>query len=209
VRGPYTEKTENNCQTKKLKSRNGPHWGPDTKTNWPTDRRSQYNLKLNLRHCTVNYRPIISSERAPYMKIEESNCHSKKCSSKRGKTPRRTGRLTVGRNISWCPYSKYMRVSRKKKKRVFKVTHIRLPIVRENLRWEGPVLLLARKFTGHHVISLHYLSRHMFLGLRVESMGGNRGTVAAAALRLQMTSNGSVCHLRIHWFLVRLILPPS
>jgi hypothetical protein len=25
VRGPYTEKTENNCQTKKLKSRNGPH----------------------------------------------------------------------------------------------------------------------------------------------------------------------------------------
>jgi hypothetical protein len=35
---------------------------------WPTDRRSQYNLKLNLRHCTANYRPVLSSERAPYMK---------------------------------------------------------------------------------------------------------------------------------------------
>jgi hypothetical protein len=26
----------------------GPKWGPNTKTNWPTDRRSQYNLNLNL-----------------------------------------------------------------------------------------------------------------------------------------------------------------
>jgi hypothetical protein len=51
-----------------------------TKMNWPTDRRSQYNFKLNLHHCTVNYRPVLSSERAPYMKNKESNCHSKKCS---------------------------------------------------------------------------------------------------------------------------------
>jgi hypothetical protein len=51
-------------------------------TNWPTDRRSQCSLKLNLRHCTANYRPVLSSERAPY------------------KTPRRTGRLTVGRNVT-------------------------------------------------------------------------------------------------------------
>jgi hypothetical protein len=27
-----------------------------TKTNWPTDRQSQYNLKLNLCHCTASYR---------------------------------------------------------------------------------------------------------------------------------------------------------
>jgi hypothetical protein len=36
-------------------------------------------LKLNLRHCTANYRPVLSSERVPYMKNKESNCHSKKC----------------------------------------------------------------------------------------------------------------------------------
>jgi hypothetical protein len=45
--------------------------GTGTKTNWPIDRRSQCNLKLNLRHCTTNYRP--------YMKNKESNCHSNKC----------------------------------------------------------------------------------------------------------------------------------
>jgi hypothetical protein len=42
--------------------------GPGTKTNWPTDRRSQYNLNSNLRHCIANYRPFLSSEKAPYMK---------------------------------------------------------------------------------------------------------------------------------------------
>jgi hypothetical protein len=42
--------------------------GPGTKTNWPTDRRLQYNLTLNLRHCTTNYRPVLSSERAPHTK---------------------------------------------------------------------------------------------------------------------------------------------
>jgi hypothetical protein len=67
VREPYTEKKESNCQIKKLKSGHGPHWGPGTKTNWPTDRRSQYNLKFNLRHCTANYRHVLSSERAPCM----------------------------------------------------------------------------------------------------------------------------------------------
>jgi hypothetical protein len=45
---------------------------------WSTDRRSQYNLKLNLRH-TANYRPVLSSERAPYIINKESNCHSNKC----------------------------------------------------------------------------------------------------------------------------------
>jgi FlaG/FlaF family flagellin (archaellin) len=44
-----------------------PYWGPGTKTNFPTDRRWQYNLKLNLRHCTANYRPVLF------------NCHSDKC----------------------------------------------------------------------------------------------------------------------------------
>jgi hypothetical protein len=52
---------------------------PGTKMNWPTDRRSQCNLKLNLRHCTANYRPVLSSDRAPYIKNKESNCHSNKC----------------------------------------------------------------------------------------------------------------------------------
>jgi hypothetical protein len=28
-------------------------------------------LKLNLRQCTVNYRPLLSSERALYMKIKK------------------------------------------------------------------------------------------------------------------------------------------
>jgi transposase len=48
-------------------------WGPETKMNWPTDRRVLYNLKFNLRHCTANYRPVLSSERAPYMKKKDSN----------------------------------------------------------------------------------------------------------------------------------------
>jgi hypothetical protein len=52
--------------------------GQDTKMNWPTDRRSQYNLKL--RQCSANYGPVLSSERAPYMKNKVSNCHSNKCS---------------------------------------------------------------------------------------------------------------------------------
>jgi hypothetical protein len=30
----------------KLKSAHGPYRGPGTKTNWPTDHRSQYNLNL-------------------------------------------------------------------------------------------------------------------------------------------------------------------
>jgi hypothetical protein len=36
------KKKESNYQTKNLKSGHGPHKGPDTKTKWPTDRRSQY-----------------------------------------------------------------------------------------------------------------------------------------------------------------------
>jgi hypothetical protein len=50
VREPYTEKKSRNCQTKKLKSGHGPPMGPGTKTNWPTDRRSQYNLNLKRRN---------------------------------------------------------------------------------------------------------------------------------------------------------------
>jgi hypothetical protein len=72
-RGSPTPRRRSNCQTKKLKS----EWGPGTKTNWPTDRRSQFNLKL--RHSTANYKPVLSSERAPYMKDKESTCHSNKC----------------------------------------------------------------------------------------------------------------------------------
>jgi hypothetical protein len=53
--------------------------GPYTKTNWLTDRRSQYNFNLNLRDCTANYKPVLSSERAFYMKKKDSACHSKIC----------------------------------------------------------------------------------------------------------------------------------
>jgi hypothetical protein len=56
-----------------------PHWRPCTNTNWSTDRRSQCDLKLSLRYCTANYRPVLSSERAPYMRNKESNSHSNKC----------------------------------------------------------------------------------------------------------------------------------
>jgi hypothetical protein len=70
---------EDEVTFKQRKSGYGPIWGPGNKTNWPTDRRSQCNLKLNLRHCTANYRPVLASERAPYMKSKESNCHSNKC----------------------------------------------------------------------------------------------------------------------------------
>jgi hypothetical protein len=77
--GSPTPRRRSNCQTKKLKFGYGPQCGPGTKTNWPTDRRSQCNLKLNLRYCTENYRPVLSSDRVPYMKNEESNFHSNKC----------------------------------------------------------------------------------------------------------------------------------
>jgi hypothetical protein len=77
--GSPTPISRSNCQTNKLKSGFGPLWGPGIKTNWPTDRRSQCNLKFNLRHCTANYRPVLSSERTPYMKNKESKCHSNKC----------------------------------------------------------------------------------------------------------------------------------
>jgi hypothetical protein len=89
----------------------------------------QPNLKLNLRHCTANYRPVLWSERASYMKNKESNCHSYKCNIRSPApkearhqdeladcsfdfeknwsrvpdgclTPRQTGRLTVGRNMT-------------------------------------------------------------------------------------------------------------
>jgi hypothetical protein len=77
--GSSTQRRLSDCQTKKLKSGYVSHWRPGTKTNWPTDRRSQCNLKLNLRHCTANYRPVLSSGRAPYMKNKERHCHSDKC----------------------------------------------------------------------------------------------------------------------------------
>jgi hypothetical protein len=42
--GALREEKEGNCQTKKIKMWSLFPQGPDTKTNWPTDRRSQYNL---------------------------------------------------------------------------------------------------------------------------------------------------------------------
>jgi hypothetical protein len=74
---PIRRRNKVTVTQKKIKSGHGPHRGPGTEKNWLTDRQSQYNL--NLRHCTANYRPVLSSERAPYLKMKESNCHSKKC----------------------------------------------------------------------------------------------------------------------------------
>jgi hypothetical protein len=54
---PYTEKKESNCQTKKIKIWS---WDPQRTRHWPTDVRSQYNLTLNLRDCTANYRSVLS-----------------------------------------------------------------------------------------------------------------------------------------------------
>jgi hypothetical protein len=64
------KKKESNCQTKKLKSGHGPHWGPGTKMNWPTDRRTQYNLKLKFRNCKLQTRPLIR-EGALHEKIKK------------------------------------------------------------------------------------------------------------------------------------------
>jgi hypothetical protein len=94
------------CQTKKLKSGHGPHWVPGTKTNWPTDRRSQYNLKLNLRHCTANYKPSHQRGRptSTNTQLSKNNQREKGKNWSRVQdgclTPRRTGRPTVGRNIT-------------------------------------------------------------------------------------------------------------
>jgi hypothetical protein len=38
------KKKESNCRSKKLKSGHLSQKGPDTKMNWPTDRRAQYNF---------------------------------------------------------------------------------------------------------------------------------------------------------------------
>jgi hypothetical protein len=38
-----------------------------------TDPQLQYHLNLNLRDCTANYRPTLSSERAPYVKKKETH----------------------------------------------------------------------------------------------------------------------------------------
>jgi hypothetical protein len=80
----------------------GPNWDPDTKMNWPTDHRSQYNLTWT---CVIALQITdASSHQRGHLHEEESNCHSKKylvTRSKRGPTPRWTVRLTVGCNITW------------------------------------------------------------------------------------------------------------
>jgi hypothetical protein len=43
-RASYMKKKENNCQTKKIKIWQCAPKEADTKTNWPTDRWSQYNF---------------------------------------------------------------------------------------------------------------------------------------------------------------------
>jgi hypothetical protein len=58
VREPYTEKKESNCETKKLKSGHPLQKGHDTKTNWPTDRRSQCNLNLKFSHLSEGLRAL-------------------------------------------------------------------------------------------------------------------------------------------------------
>jgi hypothetical protein len=73
--GSPTPRRQSNCQTKKIRS------GVRHQDELTDRRRSQCNFKLNLRHCTANYIPVLSSERAPYMKNKESNCHLNKLTS--------------------------------------------------------------------------------------------------------------------------------
>jgi hypothetical protein len=52
-RAPYTKKKEI-VKQRTLKSGHEPQRAPDTKTNWPTDRRSKYNLNLKNYYYTRN-----------------------------------------------------------------------------------------------------------------------------------------------------------
>jgi hypothetical protein len=73
---------------RKLKSGHGPHRGSDTKTNWPNDRRSQGNLKLNLKledsittflsikWCTSSRSRNISVVVFLHIDIDTHRCHS-------------------------------------------------------------------------------------------------------------------------------------
>jgi hypothetical protein len=135
-RAPQDEE-QRNCPAKKKNLVMGPKGVPDTKTDRPTDRRSQHQLNsmsrivivllIYLRHkpigliyapilrqfsplhiCTINYRPVLSSERA-LQDEEQRNCPAKKkiwlWSPKECPTPRLIGQLTVGHNTSstQCP----------------------------------------------------------------------------------------------------------
>jgi hypothetical protein len=90
---------EINCQTKKLKSGHG--------TNWLTDRRSQYNLKLNLR-ITLQIKEQSSRQRGrPTITNPQLSKNSQRTKGENWvlvpdgcQTPTRTGQLTVGRNVT-------------------------------------------------------------------------------------------------------------
>jgi hypothetical protein len=47
-RAPYIKREKELVKQRKLKSGHGPQRGSEATTNWLTDRRSQYNLNLNL-----------------------------------------------------------------------------------------------------------------------------------------------------------------
>jgi hypothetical protein len=57
-RAPYRKKKEGNCHSNKLKSGHLSKKGPDIKTKWPTDRRSQ--LYCNFNFEASNTRPHYS-----------------------------------------------------------------------------------------------------------------------------------------------------
>jgi hypothetical protein len=81
------------------------HWSfLSSKTQEPINRVTQTLLHSvtqlkPVSDCTANYTPVLSSEKAPYVKKKESNCQTKKI--KICPTPRRIGQLSVGRNITW------------------------------------------------------------------------------------------------------------
>jgi hypothetical protein len=90
VREPYTGKKESHCQPKKLKSRHEPHWGPGTKTNLVTDRRTKYCI-------TWNWTCVIA------LKITDPS--SRQRGSSKSTTPQlsKSNQREKGENWSWVP----------------------------------------------------------------------------------------------------------
>jgi hypothetical protein len=66
-------------EQRKLKSGHGLQRGPDSKANWPTDRRSQYILNLNLNlTCIIQWPPLWSSDQSSWLQIQRSGFVSRR-----------------------------------------------------------------------------------------------------------------------------------
>jgi hypothetical protein len=86
-RVPYMKKKESYCETKNIEIWSWPQRGPDTKTNWPTDRRSQYNLNLKIiiirgrgNELTTNYYYYCKRNEWPLVHVTSDHWRSAKTS---------------------------------------------------------------------------------------------------------------------------------